>query len=69
VAAAVHRLGGARGRRCVRFVRVHRSHIVQLTHVTSIEPYDERRLFVRMADGSDLVASRQGSKVLRALME
>jgi len=51
------------------FIRVHRSHIVQLTHVTSIEPYDERRLFVRMADGSDLVASRQGSKVLRALME
>lgn len=51
------------------FVRVHRSHVIQLTHVTSIEPYDERRLLVRMADGSHLVASRQGSKLLRELME
>lgn len=51
------------------FVRVHRSHIVQLTHVTSIESYDERRLLVRMADGRSLVASREGSRLLRELMQ
>jgi two-component system LytT family response regulator len=50
------------------FVRVHRSHIVHLAHVASIRPYDERRLILRMAVGSELVASRRGSKVLRELM-
>jgi len=51
------------------FIRVHRSHIIHLAHVTSIEPYDERRLVVRMVDGRTLVASRRGSKILRELME
>ena len=50
------------------FVRVHRSHIVNLAHVVSIRRYDERRLDVRLADDSSVVASRQGSKSLRELM-
>lgn len=50
------------------FIRVHRSHIVHLAHVTAIEPFDERRLTVRMADGGSLTASRQGSQLLRRLM-
>lgn len=50
------------------FIRVHRSHIVHLAHVTSMEMYDERRLVVRMVDGSELIASRQGSRALRQLM-
>jgi two-component system LytT family response regulator len=50
------------------FVRVHRSHIVNLTHVATIRRYDERRLILKMDDGSGLVASRQGSKSLRQLM-
>lgn len=50
------------------FIRVHRSHIVHLAHVISIEAYDERRLLLRMADGGKLIASRQGSRALRELM-
>ncbi len=49
------------------FVRVHRSHIVNLAHVASIKPYDERRLVLQVADGTELVASRRGSKALREL--
>jgi two-component system, LytTR family, response regulator len=50
------------------FVRVHRSHILNLEHVDRIRRYDERRLEVRLSDGSTVVASRQGSKLLRTLM-
>ena len=47
------------------FVRIHRSHLVHLAHVVSIRRHDERRLTVRMADGSEIVASRGGSRVLK----
>jgi DNA-binding LytR/AlgR family response regulator len=50
------------------FLRVHRGHIVSLAHVCKIEKYDERRLLIRLDDGSKLVASRRGSKYLRDLM-
>ena len=50
------------------FVRVHRSHVVNLEHLQSITRYDERRLELTLSDGSRLVASRQGSKALRALI-
>ena len=51
------------------FVRVHRSHLVNLAHVVSIRRYDDRRLSVRFDDGETVVASRTGSQALRALME
>ena len=47
------------------FVRIHRSHIVNLGRVTGIRSYDERRLEVCLTDGSTLVASRHGSRLLR----
>jgi two-component system, LytTR family, response regulator len=47
-----------------RFLRVHRSHIVNLDHVASIEPHD-RRLVVKMRDGSTVLASRSASQTLR----
>jgi two-component system LytT family response regulator len=50
------------------FIRVHRGHIVNLSHVGKIEKYDERRFLIRLDDGSRLVASRRGSKALRELM-
>jgi two-component system LytT family response regulator len=50
-----------------RFVRVHRSHIVNLDHVRSMEPYDGARLEIRMQDGTRIVASRTRSKELRDL--
>jgi len=50
------------------FIRIHRGHIVNLSHVSKIEKYDERRFLLRLDDGSKLVASRRGSKTLRELM-
>lgn len=51
-----------------RFCRVHRSHIVNLDYVAEMRRYDERRLTIRMADGTEVVASRAGSKKLRDRM-
>jgi two-component system LytT family response regulator len=49
------------------FVRVHRAHLVNLAHVTGIRRYDERRLALRLDDGSTLVTSRRGAQALRAM--
>jgi len=63
-------LGEVEGRLNPRdFVRVHRTHIVNLNHVTSIKRYDERRLIVKVDDGSTIVASRGGSQALKARMD
>lgn len=51
------------------FVRVHRAHIVNLGHVVSIRRYDDRRLQLRIDDGSTIIASRRGSQQLRSMME
>lgn len=48
-----------------RFVRVHRSHIVNLAEVREVRRDDERRLRVVLSDGSAVVASRSGSTRLR----
>ncbi len=49
-----------------RFVRIHRSHLVNLDVVTSMVAYDASRLEVRLQDGTRLVASRAGTQLLRA---
>lgn len=49
------------------FLRVHRSHLINLEYVTSIEPYDAARVLVVMKSGARIVASRTGSKRLRDL--
>jgi two-component system, LytTR family, response regulator len=48
-----------------RFCRVHRSAIVALDHVASIERCD-RRFVLHMRDGTAVVASRAGSQALRS---
>ena len=50
-----------------RFLRVHRSHIVNLDHVAAIAPFDGTRLQVVMKDGTKLTASRTRSRELRGL--
>lgn len=50
-----------------RFVRIHRSHIVNLDCVGSVQPFDERRLQVTLRDGTVLVTSRAGGRRLRQL--
>jgi two-component system LytT family response regulator len=49
------------------FVRIHRSHIVNLDHVVSWTPYDGSRLELRLRDGTSITASRQRSRALRRL--
>ena len=49
------------------FLRIHRSHLINLNFVFSIEPYDAARLQVVMKSGVRIVASRTGSKRLRDL--
>jgi two-component system LytT family response regulator len=48
-----------------RFVRIHRSHIVNLDHVVAFTPYDGTRLHVELRDGTRLLASRTRSRELR----
>jgi two-component system, LytTR family, response regulator len=50
-----------------KFVRVHRSHIVNLDFVGRIVPYGDARLQVEMRDGTKILASRPGSQLLRDL--
>ena len=48
------------------FLRVHRSHTVNLDHVRSAEEFD-RRLVLYLSDGSEVTASRSGSQEFRRL--
>lgn len=47
------------------FLRVHRSHIVNLSAISSIHAADRERLELRLRDGSRVIASRAGSRALR----
>jgi two-component system LytT family response regulator len=44
-----------------RFVRVHRSHLVNLDRVTSLRREDDRRFAVVLDDGSEVLTSRAGA--------
>jgi two-component system LytT family response regulator len=48
------------------FRRIHRSTIVNLDHIVSCRELD-RRLVVKLSDGSEVTASRSGSRTLRDL--
>ncbi|HYE84989.1 MAG TPA: LytTR family DNA-binding domain-containing protein [Vicinamibacterales bacterium] len=50
-----------------QFLRVHRSHLVNLEFVVAIEPYDAARMQVVMKNGARIVASRAGTRRLREL--
>jgi two-component system LytT family response regulator len=52
----------------VTFLRIHRSHIVNLDHVSALAAYDATRLQVEMRDGTKLLASRTRSRELRHLV-
>jgi two-component system LytT family response regulator len=50
-----------------RFIRIHRSHVVNLDCVVAIRPHDAGRYLVELCDGAKIVASRSGTQVLRQL--
>ena len=47
------------------FLRVHRSHVVNLDFVRAFVPHDAARLAVELADGTVVVASRSRSTLIR----
>jgi two-component system, LytTR family, response regulator len=50
-----------------RFVRVHRTHIVNLDFVSQLVPFDGNRMQVEMRGGARILASRARTRVLRDL--
>jgi two-component system LytT family response regulator len=48
-----------------RFLRIHRSHIVNVDEIASIRDHGDRRFVVTLRDGQRIVASRSASRVLR----
>jgi two-component system, LytTR family, response regulator len=48
-----------------RFMRIHRSALVNLDFVESMKADDQSQLLIRMRDGTMLTASREASKILR----
>jgi len=50
------------------FLRVHRSHIVNLDYVSAMTSHDSGRLEVQMQDGTRLFASRSRSQALRSIV-
>jgi DNA-binding LytR/AlgR family response regulator len=47
------------------FLRVHRSHVVNLDFVERLVPFDSKRLEVRLRDGTRILASRLASEMIR----
>jgi two-component system LytT family response regulator len=50
-----------------RFIRIHRSALVNLDFVDSMKADDQSQLLIQMRDGALLTASREASKVLREM--
>ena len=51
-----------------RFSRIHRSHVVNIDAVEYLRDYGDRRLLVKMRDGTEIVASRTASQDLKRLV-
>ena len=51
-----------------RFIRIHRSHVVNLDHVGGISAVDPNRVEVILRNGTRIVASRAGTRLLRERM-
>ncbi len=50
------------------FLQVHRSHIVNLEAVELLRPFDDRRLLIKLRGGTEILASRTASELLRRLV-
>src|SRR5437016_3472406 len=50
-----------------RFIRVHRSHVVNLSFVSAIEPRDGSRFIIVLSNGVRIPASRAGSAQMRVM--
>ncbi len=50
------------------FLRIHRSHMINVDSVQRVERHDERRYVVFLKDGSRIIASRSGTVALKRMM-
>lgn len=50
------------------FLQVHRSHVVNLQAVELLRPFDARRFLIKLRDGTEILASRSASELLRRLV-
>lgn len=50
-----------------KFLRIHRTHIVNLRHVAAFRPHGKGQLVAVMRDGTRLVVSRERAREIRAL--
>ena len=50
-----------------QFVRIHRSHLIHLSHLNGAEPAGNGRLQVTMSNGAQMISSRSGAQELRAV--
>lgn len=50
-----------------KFVRIHRTRIVNLDHVTAFRPHGKGQLVAAMKDGTKLIVSRERAREIRAL--
>jgi len=50
------------------FCQVHRSHLVSFAAIESLRPFDSRRLLIRLRNGTEILASRSASELLRRLV-
>jgi two-component system LytT family response regulator len=50
------------------FIRIHRSHIINLDYIGEVEPYTKDTVCVKMSNGDVINASKSGTKSLRKLL-
>jgi two-component system, LytTR family, response regulator len=50
------------------FCQVHRSHLVSFAAIESLRPFDSRRLLIKLRNGTEILASRSASELLRRLI-
>jgi two-component system LytT family response regulator len=50
------------------FVRVHRSHLINISHITRIDPYEKNSHVVLLKDGNRVPVSRNGFQVLKSVL-
>ena len=67
--ARMERRLGASNDAPARFIRIHRSALVNIQSITSVEPYGKGMFFVTLRDGSKLVSSRYHQAGLRRLLK
>lgn len=52
-----------------QFIRTHRSHLLNISHITRIEPYEKHNWVALLKNGSKVSVSKNGYKKLKAILD